>query len=140
MVILRGEPGILKCGGGIKIRMCLVCIKRKLFTIWKQSRNEEDRKIFCEVKKFAKRVAYDVANISCLKDETGAVKVSLDDRKKILSEHMKKLMNVKNEWSDSIHVSKVEGAVRRIEVEEVQCTINQIKIRKAAGSSGFALG
>ena len=27
-----------------------------------------------------------------------------------------KLMNVKNEWSDSIDASKVEGAVRRIEV------------------------
>ena len=82
----------------------------------------------------------DVANVSCLKDETGAVKVSLDDQKKILREHMKKLMNVENEWSDSIDVSKVEGAVRRIEVEEVQCAINQIKIGKAAGSSGVALG
>ena len=32
---------------------------------------------------------------------------------------MEKLMNVENEWSVSIDVSKVEGAVRRIEVEEV---------------------
>ena len=32
---------------------------------------------------------------------------------------MERLMNVENERSDSIHASKVEGAVRRIEVEEV---------------------
>ena len=31
---------------------------------------------------------------------------------------MEELMNVENEWSDSIGTSKVEGAVR-IEVEEI---------------------
>ena len=34
---------------------------------------------------------------------------------------MEKLMNAEKEWSDSIDDSKVEGAVRRIEVEEVVC-------------------
>ena len=47
------------------------------------------------------------------------MKVSVDDRKKIWKEHIEKLMNVENEWSDSIDTSKVEGAVRRIEVDEV---------------------
>ena len=37
---------------------------------------------------------------------------------------MKKLINVENEWSDSIDASKVESAVRRIEVEVGQCSIN----------------
>ena len=45
--------------------------------------------------------------------------------KKIWKDHIKKLMNVENEWSDSIDASKVEGAVRRIEVEEVRCAMNQ---------------
>ena len=27
MVILKANPGILKCGGGIKMRMCL-CVER----------------------------------------------------------------------------------------------------------------
>ena len=45
--------------------------------------------------------------------------MSVDDRKKIWKEHIGKLMNVENEWSDSIDTSKVEGAVRRIEVDEV---------------------
>ena len=82
--------------------------KRELFRIWRQSRNEEDRKKYCEAKKDAKRVVYmamdqeareavekvdsivmvvnclellksDVVEVSCLKDESGAVKVSVDD-------------------------------------------------------------
>ena len=44
----------------------------------------------------------------------------MTDRKKIWKEHMEKLMNVGDEWSDSIDASKVEGAVRRTEVEEVR--------------------
>ena len=95
-----------------------VHIKRELFRIWRQCRNEEDRKKYCEAKKDANRVVYmamdqkareavekvdssrdgrelfripkqrageksDVVGISCLKDKNGAVKVSVDDRKKI---------------------------------------------------------
>ena len=52
---------------------------------------------------------------------------------------MEKLMNAENEWSDSIDVSKVEGAVRRIDVEKVQCAMNQMKIGKASGPSGVAI-
>ena len=59
----------------------------------------------------------DVVGVSCLKDESGAVKVSVDDRKKIWKEHIEKLMNVENEWCDSIDASKVAGAVGRIEVK-----------------------
>ena len=146
-----------------------VCRKRELFKIWKQSRNEEDRKKYCESEKDAKRVVYiaidqkareavdkvdscrdgrelfritkqrvgekkDVIGVSCLKDQSGVVKVSVNDRKKIW-----KLMNVENEWSDSIDASKVEGAVRRTEVEEVWCAMNRMKIGKASGPSGVAI-
>ena len=78
----------------------------------------------------------DAVGVSCLKNKTGAVEVKVDDRKKIWKEHMEMLMNVKNEWSDSIDASKVEGAVRRIEVEEVRYAMNRMKIRKASGPSG----
>ena len=81
----------------------------------------------------------DVFRFSFLKDETGAVKVSVDDRKKIRKEHMEKSMNVENEWSDSIDASKVVGAVRRIEVEEVWCAINRMKIGKVNEPSGVAI-
>ena len=49
----------------------------------------------------------DVLGVNFLKDESGTVKVSLDDRKKIWKEHMEKLMNVENEWSDSIDASNI---------------------------------
>ena len=71
--------------------------------------------------------------------ESGAVKVSVDDRKKIWKEHMEKLMNVENEWSDSNDANKVEGAVRRIEVEEVWCAMNRMKFGKASGPSGVTI-
>ena len=74
----------------------------------------------------------DAVGVSCLKDEIGAVKVSVDDRKKIWNEHMEKLINVENEWSDIIDASKREGAVRRIEVEELRCARNQMKIGTAS--------
>ena len=61
-----------------------------------------------------------------LKMNVGAVKVSVDDRKKIWNEHMEKLRNVENEWRDSTDASKVEGAVGRIEVEEVQCALDSM--------------
>ena len=51
------------------------------------------------------------------------MKVRTDDRRKIWKEHMEMLINVKNEWSESIDASKVEGVVRRIEVEEVRCAV-----------------
>ena len=38
----------------------------------------------------------DIVGVSCLKDENGAVKVSVDDRKKIWKEHTEKMMNVEN--------------------------------------------
>ena len=37
---------------------------------------------------------------------------------------MEKLMNVENEQSDRIDASKVEGALRIIEVKEVWCEMN----------------
>ena len=46
----------------------------------------------------------DVVGVSRLKDKIGVVKVSVDDQKKIWKEDMENLMNVENEWSDSIDV------------------------------------
>ena len=117
--------------------------KRKLFRIWKQSRNEEDRKKYCETKQDAKRVVNmalkavekadscrdgrelfitskqragekrDVVGVSCLTYGSVAMKVSV----KIWKEHMEKLTNVENECSDSIDASKVEGAVMRMRLK-----------------------
>ena len=51
---------------------------------------------------------------------------------------MEKLINIENEWSDSIDASNVEGAVRRIE-EVWWAVMNRMKIRIANGPSGVAI-
>ena len=40
VVILKANPGSLKCGSGIKMWMWL-CVEREQFSIWKQSSNEK---------------------------------------------------------------------------------------------------
>ena len=65
------------------------------------------------------------------------MKINVDDGKKTWKEHLEKLINVENEWSDSIDASTVEGPVKRIEVEEVRCAMNRMKIRKASGPLGL---
>ena len=52
---------------------------------------------------------------------------------------MEKLINVENEWSDRVDASKVEGAVKRIEVDEVRCAMNGMKIGKTSEPSGVAI-
>ena len=52
---------------------------------------------------------------------------------------MEKLINAENEWSDSIDATKVEGVVRRIEVQEMQCAMNHMKIGKVSGPSRVAI-
>ena len=81
----------------------------------------------------------DVVRVSSFKYGSGAVKVRVNDRKKIWKEYMEKLVNVENEWTDSIDVSKVEGAVRRIEIEEVRCAMNRMEAGKTSGPSGVAI-
>ena len=49
------------------------------------------------------------------------------------------MMDIENEWSDSIDTSEVEGAVRRIEVKEVRCAMTRMTIGKASGLSGVAI-
>ena len=65
------------------------------------------------------------------------MKINVDDGKKTWKEQLEKLINVENEWSDSIDASTVEGPVKRIEVEEVRCAMNRMKIRKASGLLGL---
>ena len=104
-----------------KVNSC--CDGQELFRIAKQGAGEMG----------------DVVGVSCIKDESGVVKVNLDDGKKIWKEHMEKMMNVKNEWSDSIDASKVKGTMTTIEIEEVGCTMNQMKIGKVSGPSGVKM-
>ena len=174
VLTLKANPGILKCGGRIRMWMWLR-IERKSYlgfgnivrirTIGRNivRQKKDAMRVVCMAmdqkpqkavdkvdscqqltsclelpnKKVAEKK--DVVGVSCLKNESGTVKVSVDDPKKIWKEYMEKLMNVENEWSDNIDASKIEGAVRRIEVDEVRCVMNHMKIRKTSGPSGVAI-
>ena len=51
----------------------------------------------CELVRTAKqRVGEKLLGVSCLKDESGAVKVNVGDQKRAWKEHMAMLMNVEN--------------------------------------------
>ena len=58
VVILKGNPGILKRGGGIKLWMWL-CLERENYLGFRNSWNEEDRKKCCETKKMLKYMTMD---------------------------------------------------------------------------------
>ena len=76
----------------------------------------------------------DSVGVNCLKDETEAMKVSVDDQKKIWKEHMEKLMNVENGVIALIaSMLEVEGTVKRIEVEEVRYVMNRMGSGKQVG-------
>ena len=55
VIILKVNPGILKRGGGIKMWIWL-CVERGSCLGFGKSRNEEDWKKYCDVKKDAERV------------------------------------------------------------------------------------
>ena len=127
----KGKPKHLETRWWSKDADVAVCYlgfgKRKLFRIREQSRNEEDKKKYCDAKKDAKRVVYvdqkprkvdssrdgrelfiiakqrvvekkDVVGVSCLKDESGIVKLSVDDQREIWKKHIEKLTNAEDEF------------------------------------------
>ena len=53
----------------------------------------------CDLFRIAKQRVREKKDVrfSCLKDESGVVKVSVDDQEKIWKEHMEKLINIQNE-------------------------------------------
>ena len=71
-------------------------------------------------------------------DKTGGVGilvVSEKDRGKLWKEHMKKIMNVENEWDQMVEANMVEGPVEGVTHEEVMEATNKMKLGKAAGPS-----
>ena len=57
VVILKANPGILKCSVGINMWIWL-CVERESYLGFGNSRNDKDREKYCEAKKDTKRVLY----------------------------------------------------------------------------------
>ena len=51
-------------------------------------------------------------------------------------EYFEKLLNEENEWIDELSAEYVKGPADMISKEEVRLTIQDLKVRKAAGPSG----
>ena len=58
----KGKPSYFQTWCSNKVVDVAVCRKRELFRIWKQSRNEGDRKKYCAAKKDSERVVYMAMN------------------------------------------------------------------------------
>ena len=77
----------------------------------------------------------DINGGGCMKDKDGRLVVSEKDRGKLWKEHMKKIMNVENEWDQMVEADMVEGPVERVTDEEVMEAMKKMKLVKAAGPS-----
>ena len=129
VAIVKANLGILKCGGGLNMWIWL-CAERKSYLGFRN--RVRMRKIGRNIMWQKDAYGSESSKGSSVRYlESGVVKVSVDDWKKIWKEHMEKLINVENEWSNIIDDSKLEGAMRRIETEDVLCAMHDMKILKA---------
>ena len=55
--------------------------------------------------------------------------------RKVLKEHMERIMNEENEWDQNVEADSVKGPVERVSREIVVKAIREIKVVKAAGPS-----
>ena len=138
VAVCRKRESYLEFGirvGMRKIRRNIVrqknMLREQYILLWIRKLERQQRRLICIV-----------AVVSCLElphKGLGRRKMLLGLVVLKMKEHVDKLMNVENEWSDSIDASKVEGAVRRMEVEKVWFAMNSMKIGKASWPSGVAI-
>ena len=69
----------------------------------------------------------DIEDGSCMKDKDGRLVVKAKDRGKLWKEHMEKIMNVENEWDQTVKADMVEGPVEGVTDEEVMEPMNKTK-------------
>ena len=85
--------------------------------------------------KFMRKEGRDIEGGGCMKNKDERLVVSEKDRGKLWKEHMKKIMNVENEWDQMVEADMVEGPVEEVTDEEVMEAMNKMKLGKAAGPS-----
>ena len=82
-----------------------------------------------------KKDGKDVEGGRCMRGSDGRLNFSEKDRRKVLKEHMKRILNDENEWDQNVKAELVEGPVEKVSREEVVKTIREMKVGKAAGCS-----
>ena len=85
--------------------------------------------------KFMRKNGRDIKGGGFMKDKDGRLVVSEKDRGKLWKEHMEKIINVENEWDQTVEADMVEGPVEEVTDEEVMEAMIKMKLGKAAGPS-----
>ena len=70
-----------------------------------------------------------------MKDKGGRIVGNEKDCRKLWKEHMKKSLNVENEWDQMAEADMVDGPEEGVTCEEVMKAMNKMKLGKAAGPS-----
>ena len=99
--------------------------------------SKEGRQNIFRIAKQEKKERKDITgSTNCLKGDNGELLVSEEQVFGRWREYFEKLLNEKNEWNDELSAKYVEGPADMISKEEVRQAIQDLKVRKAAGSSG----
>ena len=85
------------------------------------------------------RANQDIVGKMCVKNDTGELSLSDDEKMKALVEHYAWLLNVEFEWPSDLlsDVTPVEGPALRITLDLIRKTLSKMKCDKAAGPSGI---
>ena len=71
-----------------------------------------------------------------MKGDNGELLVSEEQVSDRWREYFEKLLNEENEWNDELSAEYVEGPADMMSKEVVRQTVQDLKVRKAAGPSG----
>ena len=80
-----------------------------------------------------KKDGKDIEEDRCMRGKDGRLGFSEKDRKRIWKNHMKEIMNKKNDWNHVTEASMVEGPVQEVSREEMAIAAKAMKLGKAAG-------
>ena len=94
------------------------------------SDSKEGRQNIFRIAKQKKKERKDITGTKCLKGDNGELLVSKEQVSGRWREYFE------NEWNDELSAEYVEGPADMISKEEVRQAIQDLKVKKAAGSSG----
>ena len=98
--------------------------------------SKESRQNIFRIGKQKKKERKDITgSTNCLKGDNGELLVCEEQVSGRWREYFEKLLNEENEWNDKLSAEYVEGSADMIS-KEVRQAIQDLKVRKAAGSSG----
>ena len=100
---------------------------------------KEGRQNIFRIAKQKKKERKDITGTKYLKGDNGELLVSEEQVSGRWREYFEKLLNEESKWNDELSAEYVEGLADMISKEEVRQAIQDLKVRKAAGTSGVTV-